>query len=455
VSSLKQPGPVHVSESTALVDVLRQALASGTHSADSILRAATDAARILTDAQGTALALRTNEAIICRARSGDIAPELGAPLNVDSGISGECLRTATILYCSDTTTDVRVDPEVCRTLGIRSMVVVPLRGAAGVAGILEAFSIRAHAFGDEQIDSLRALAEIAEAAYDRESRSQRPAPASLTPAANRPALFAPPGVTEETRVSKFSDDYSPERRYWIPGVVVLGLLLVALVAWFSWRGPAAEIAASEPPARPVSTPEETPGSPAPRVVPLKPDAAVAGRQSDRLRTKDVLQNAADIQPATGGSHSSSRPTEISLLDRAEKASVRPASPSLDSEPPPSVEVTTTTTKPDALSNLGSAPSVLPALGVRISQGITNGNLIRRVDPVYPPQARMHRLAGSVTLDAIVGEDGSIRSVKVVGGPPLLVGAATAAVHQWRYSPSTLSGKPIEVQKRITIVFTLP
>src|SRR5260370_24164772 len=101
--------PVGASDTMALVEVLRQALAAGTRSTDSILRAIADGARVLTGAQGTALALRTDGVIVCRARSGDIAPELGSPLNVDSVISGACLRTSTILLCNDAATDKRVD----------------------------------------------------------------------------------------------------------------------------------------------------------------------------------------------------------------------------------------------------------------------------------------------------------------------------------------------------------
>jgi protein TonB len=78
-----------------------------------------------------------------------------------------------------------------------------------------------------------------------------------------------------------------------------------------------------------------------------------------------------------------------------------------------------------------------------------------VNPIYPAEARIQRLAGLVALDATVAEDGSIDNIKIISGPPLLASAATAAVKQWRYSPSTLDGKPIEVQKRITIVFKLP
>jgi TonB family protein len=78
-----------------------------------------------------------------------------------------------------------------------------------------------------------------------------------------------------------------------------------------------------------------------------------------------------------------------------------------------------------------------------------------VDPTYPPQARDLRLDGSVILDATIAEDGTVRGIKVVWGQPMLATAATEAVRQWRYSPPLLNGLPIEVHRRITIIFKLP
>ncbi len=452
----QQPVAPQVSEPTALLDVLRQALAAGTRSADSILRAATDAARVLTGAQGTALALRTHGVIVCRARSGEIAPALGAPLNVDSGISGECLRAATILVCHDAANDPRVDPEVCRNLGVRSIVVVPLRGAMGMAGILEAFSTRAYAFGAEQIDSLRGLAAIVEEAYDREGRSQGPVRATASPAASRRAILAPPSDTELIPAN-FSDEYSPRRRYWIPGVVALALLLVSMVVWLSWREPVAEIAASESAAHSSSAPEESSDRPAPRVLPLKPNPGIAGRQLNPLSQRSVLHNAAEIEPATSVPPASDGATVsvtgLAETNPSEKMAPRSAPPS-SAEPPPYVELTPST-KPGELDTLTPTSTEVPALGASVSTGVTDGNLIHKVNPTYPPEARIQRLAGAVTLDATIAEDGSVHEINVVSGAPVLAAAATAAVRQWRYSPSMLSGKPIEVQKRITIVFKLP
>jgi GAF domain-containing protein len=117
---------------------------------------------------------------VCRARSGDVGPELGALLDVDSGIAGECFRLPRVHRCNDTESDNRVEPEVWRTLAIRSIAAVPLRGPEGAFGTIEASASQASAFAHEQIKSLEDLGEIAEAALRSESRAtiSTPAPAS-------------------------------------------------------------------------------------------------------------------------------------------------------------------------------------------------------------------------------------------------------------------------------------
>lgn len=462
---LGQPTPPHDSDPLDLVEVIRQALDEGTRSTESILRATTDAARILTGAHGTAVALRTNGVILCRARSGEIAPELGVPLNVESGISGECLRSASILVCNDAAIDSRVDREACLSLGVRSIVAVPLRGPVGIGGIMEAFSTRAYAFGTEQIDSLRALAEIAQSAYDREGQTPSPAGDSVTPTAIRIALFAPASIAsrgvdaqdiERSRAAKFFDEYLHGRRYWIPALVAMAVLLVSMVAWWSWRNPATETEASETTVSSSKSSVENSSLAAPGVSPPKPSPGVADPTPERARTKDVLKNAAEIAPELGGSRpldSGTTPATLESEATPEKAGLRAPVTSSESESAPTVEVTPNTAAD--IPDLSANSAAMPAFGARVSTGVVEAALIHRVNPIYPAEARIQRLAGAVTLDATVAEDGSVHNLKVVSGPSLLASAATAAVKLWRYSPSTLDGKPIEVQKRITIVFKLP
>jgi protein TonB len=75
-------------------------------------------------------------------------------------------------------------------------------------------------------------------------------------------------------------------------------------------------------------------------------------------------------------------------------------------------------------------------------------------PLYPPLARQTRVSGTVRLHAIVGEDGSIQSLEVVSGHPLLIQAALDAVKQWRYKPTVLNGTPVEVDTTIDVIFNL-
>jgi protein TonB len=98
---------------------------------------------------------------------------------------------------------------------------------------------------------------------------------------------------------------------------------------------------------------------------------------------------------------------------------------------------------------------MPSFGALVSQGVVEGHLIHRVDPIYPAQARFQGLTGSVILEAAIGADGSVRNVKIVSGPAMLADAAKSAVERWRYSAALLDGKPVETQKQITVVFRLP
>lgn len=86
--------------------------------------------------------------------------------------------------------------------------------------------------------------------------------------------------------------------------------------------------------------------------------------------------------------------------------------------------------------------------------LLEGNLVRRVEPIYPTSARIARIQGQVVLQAIIDRDGRIAQLKASSGNPLLIGAAIDAVRQWRYRPYVLNGYPIEVETQITVNFTL-
>jgi protein TonB len=92
--------------------------------------------------------------------------------------------------------------------------------------------------------------------------------------------------------------------------------------------------------------------------------------------------------------------------------------------------------------------------VRITQGVSKGLLIYRIEPTYPPVARQARIQGVVVLTAVIDRDGNIQNLQVVSGHPMLAPAAIEAVKQWRYKPFLLSGQPVEVETAVTVTFQL-
>ena len=81
-------------------------------------------------------------------------------------------------------------------------------------------------------------------------------------------------------------------------------------------------------------------------------------------------------------------------------------------------------------------------------------LTQRVEPIFPALARQLHKSGRVELHAVIGIDGAIESLQVVSGDPLFVNSAREAVSQWRYKPTSLNGKPVEVDTFITVIYTL-
>jgi TonB family protein len=97
---------------------------------------------------------------------------------------------------------------------------------------------------------------------------------------------------------------------------------------------------------------------------------------------------------------------------------------------------------EAVINLGLAVLVLggvcsqpPAFSQEVSQQLSFRKVRTKVDPKYPDIARMYQLKGNVKIEVTIAADGSVKKTRVVGGNPLLAGAALEAVKQWRYEPA--------------------
>jgi|HubBroStandDraft_6_1064221.scaffolds.fasta_scaffold13693_5 protein TonB len=110
------------------------------------------------------------------------------------------------------------------------------------------------------------------------------------------------------------------------------------------------------------------------------------------------------------------------------------------------------------SVMSSVPTAVPKVAtptrVRVSQGVSQGLLVHKVTPQYPPLAKQARIQGVVVLQALIGKDGSITGLHVVSGHPMLTNAALEAVKEWKYKPYYLNGEPVEVETTINVNFSL-
>src|SRR5579862_3303249 len=113
---------------------------------DATLQLLAERAQYITGASGAAIALREAKNMVCFASAGASAPELGAHLQIDSGLSAESVRTRKILHCDNAETDSRVNRESCKALGIVSVVVMPLLRGEEVFGVFELLADRPSAF---------------------------------------------------------------------------------------------------------------------------------------------------------------------------------------------------------------------------------------------------------------------------------------------------------------------
>ncbi len=223
------------------------------------------------------------------------------------------------------------------------------------------------------------------------------------------------------------------------------------------------------PARPAadtsvaSAPVSTPSKPAPDSELVFPDTTPAADDSKPLPA-----------PQRGSAHSSqpeniqvdelsSRPEpKITVTPKPQPLVVRTdsgatAAPKTSQPAPPALAISPSNASNEALANVvSSAAAPMPSLQtLRVSQGVSQGLLIKKIAPAYPATALQLRKHGSVDLLATVAKDGSIAGIKVLSGDPMFVKAATDAVKQWKYHPYLLNGEPVQIETQITVSFKLP
>lgn len=423
---------------------LRDTIQAGNHQLDTLLECIAEASMNLTGATGAAVAMWKNGDIVCRARAGETAPPLGANLSADSGISGACLRTGEVQISEDTEHDERVDPEVCRRLGLRAMAALPIVGWHGINGIVEVFSTEPRSFTTEQIGWLKQLTALAEKA-----RALQPHTASsVVPKAGEDIRIGPIAPSDGFLDVVLALVDRRRRPVVFGGIGVLVASLLGLAIWLGTR-----------------TRDEVEQK-AETVSRATVDSTVAGPLSESNATPPRSISTLPSKPSAGMPVTlASKMERLPESRGAIKPSQTPASEAVAIErtpaPAPEIEVvdapklSAEAVDSSSLGTVLDKPAEMPTLSLPISTGVSNGQLLRRVMPVYPRDALMMRVQGAVRLEAVVTASGTVENVKAVEGPPLLARAAVDAVKHWRYKPYELNGKPVSVGTSITITFKLP
>jgi TonB family protein len=420
---------------------------------DLVLHEVVEQARLATGATGAAIALARAGEMVCRATSGPDAPDLGVRLETTSGLSGACLQTGAIQLCGDTETDPRVDAEACRRLGVRSILVLPLGDGPRPFGILEVFSSLLDAFGDQDVSSLKNLArrvgvpDQTDNLANTSSRNVENLVAETT--GTEPGVAVPHSVEEKWAVSEIAPEI--EQRISLEAEPVAGvaaplaadmefrrgtdlwtaILVVLVIATaivlglaLGWRGAISR--------------------------------GLTGGSAGGSAGGTQLASGASSTEKTDGVIDSEAVPDVSSPAKGSSPSQPEAARATSVEPPSGGLVVTQNGKViyrlapgEPAARTGKAP------GKAQSEGAAGTRLIHRVEPEYPEEARAQNIQGLVTLDVQIGGEGAVHNIAVVDGNAILAEAAVQAVRQWKYQPYSVDGRPVEMQTRVTIRFTLP
>lgn len=307
------------------------------------------------------------------------------------------------------------------------------------------------------------------------TQSAKPASATDSPVVSKPSA-APSFTFGGTNTAEESGGGSKK--------ILLGVAAAALVAaglyvgWSHFQGrasqPASQLpAVSTPSTATLNSAQPAPPKPAasipvpsshPAALPTTIDAQPTETSGTSETAKEESTPAEARTPPTNSvsptskSASSAKPAATPLVVKGGAAPAVRSAPAAPDTPAPSVIGMAATGSGGALSNLvdSSPTGPQPVLQkVNISQGVSQGLLMKKVQPVYPRSAMTMHVEGVVELAATISKTGDIASVKVLKGDSQLTRAAVDAVKQWKYKPYLLNGEPVEITTQVTISFKLP
>ncbi|MGH9511737.1 MAG: TonB family protein [Terriglobales bacterium] len=309
--------------------------------------------------------------------------------------------------------------------------------------------------------------KISEDALAKLAKNQTPSLPEVEPLAANIDL---PQNVNFKELSAFVSAPEEPKRSKTPTIAALIVIAIAAAVYFGWTRMQTGTKAPVQQAAPVMSQAQPPSAaiPAPAALPaIDTKSTLTASEAQPLPKLD--QNP---EPPASAASRKSQPDEIVVIENTDAATQpKPLSVKKAPEPlavkAPAVEMTVAPpplqAEPDAsgktiarliTSTYSAVPTRAPEL-LRVSQGISQGMLLKKVNPVYPSQALQMHKEGTVQILARITKTGAISSAKVIKGDPILAQAALTAVRQWKYAPYTLDGQPVEVQTQISIEFKHP
>ena len=387
---------------------------------DLVLNEAVEQARKATGATGAAIALIRNGEMICRATTGKNAPDLGVRVDMTAGLPAASLATGKVQQCSDTEQGGLVNAEVCRRLGVRSMLIAPLMNGSGAFGILQVFSSEPHVFGQHEIETLEILAKkIAEKKVSVTTKDAPPQPeplhtevlSSQLSSMGSPTMTFTSSLSDRLKALQeaeqdpaAADGWLASSEHGVNAVLFISVVVAALALGLvvGWHG-------------------AVKGA---RVRMQNNNAATAAPQTAPQARQPSL--AAGLRSTTPPPAASAGPARGGLTVTENGKVIYRADPSDEQQAAADTELQTPVTR-----------------------------LIRRVEPEYPEAATAQHVEGAVVLDVQVLTNGTVGSIEILSGNPLLAEAAVNAVKQWQYQPYVAAGGAGSCQTQVTVKFTLP
>ncbi len=429
-----------------------------------ILNEIANQARFITSATGSAVLLIQNQAPVCSASSGANARDASEYFSECSAIDGFSWQKGLPRLCDDVETDHRFDLARCRSLGIRSFMIVPIQDDdKRVIAIIQAFSPRSQAFYDRDLLALQNLGRRIivhrkqvepNAGCDTEifeKIDQNSVPEIMKKEAphSRPGWFDrwKPAIARE-RVNVF-----------------LGTLIILLAILLGWTLGRSERESAR--RNRQHSPAPVVNSSQPAVIPTDASTGntvpVTNQSTESLTsssgTQEVITGEDQSHPEGEGhrnrlkvKHSSVKPApsealsnDLLVFDNGKQvfpmSAAHPEHPSDDLANSPQKQ-----SEPESQDHKSS---------VAVSENIAEEHLLERIEPDYPESAREQHLQGTVILNIQVGKNGRVRGLSRISGDSQLTLLAAKAVRRWKFTPLVRDGSPVDFDSQITLNFALP